>query len=72
MLNPLDLGVVDLLSLHVNGGVDVTQHFDLTSLGLQASLKLEDGYTLPVQFGTKLPTEALQTLQQRANRIHLR
>ena len=53
--NPLDLGVVDLLSLHVNGGVDVTQHFDLTSLGLQASLKLEDGYTLPVQFGTKLP-----------------
>ena len=53
--NPLDLGAVDLLSLHVNGGVDVTQHFDLTSLGLEASLKLEDGYALPVHFGTPVP-----------------
>ncbi|MBR0868819.1 cadherin-like domain-containing protein [Bradyrhizobium tropiciagri] len=52
--NPLDLGFVNLLSLSVNGGVNMTQHFDLTSLGLDASLKLEDNTMIPVTFGTPL------------------
>ncbi|VIO71622.1 hypothetical protein CI1B_38090 [Bradyrhizobium ivorense] len=52
--NPLDLGFVDLLSLTVDGGVNMTQHFDLTSLGLDASLKLEDNTIIPVTFGTPL------------------
>jgi hypothetical protein len=46
--NPLDLGVVDLLSLTVDGGINVTQHFDLKSLGIDASLKLEDNTVVPL------------------------
>jgi hypothetical protein len=51
--NPLDL-VVDLLSLNVNGGVALAQHFDLNSV-LDASLTLEDGTPLPFEFGSPLP-----------------
>lgn len=54
--NPLDLGFVNLLALSVNGGIDVAQHFDLKSLGLHASLQLEDGFMLPdFTFGSPLP-----------------
>jgi hypothetical protein len=53
--NPLDLGFVDLLGLSVNGGVDLTQHFDLNSLGLNASLKLEDNTIVPLTFGGPAP-----------------
>jgi len=52
--NPLDLGFVDLLSLNVNGGVALAQHFDLNSV-LDASLTLEDGTSLPFEFGSPLP-----------------
>jgi hypothetical protein len=52
--NPLDLGFVDLLSLNVNGGVALAQHFDLNSV-LDASLTLEDGTPLPFEFGSPLP-----------------
>jgi Bacterial Ig domain len=55
--NPLDLGFVDLLSLDVNGGVDVAQHFDLNSVleDQDASIMLEDGTLLPFAFGSPLP-----------------
>jgi hypothetical protein len=55
--NPLDLGFVDLLSLNVNGGVDLTQHFDLNSVlkAQDASIILEDGSSLPFAFGSPLP-----------------
>jgi hypothetical protein len=55
--NPLDLGFVDLLALHVNGGVDVAQHFDLNSVlkAQDASIVLEDGSSLPFAFGSPLP-----------------
>jgi hypothetical protein len=54
--NPLDLGFVDLLSLNVNGGVDLTQHFDLDSVlkAQDASIKLEDGTLLPFAFNSPL------------------
>ena len=56
--NPLDLGFVDLLSLDVNGGVDVAQHFDLNSVlkDQDASIMLEDGTLLPFAFGSPLPS----------------
>jgi Bacterial Ig domain len=55
--NPLDLGFVDLLALHVDGGVDVAQHFDLNSVlkAQDASIVLEDGSSLPFAFGSPLP-----------------
>jgi hypothetical protein len=49
--NPLDLGFVNLVSLNVNGGVDMRQHFDLNAL-LDASLTLEDGFDIPFEFGS--------------------
>ena len=52
--NPLDLGFVDLLSLNLNGGVALAQHFDLNSV-LDASLVLEDGTPVPFEFGSPLP-----------------
>jgi hypothetical protein len=52
--NPLDLGFVTLLSLHVNGGINVLQHFDLSVLGLTPSLVLEDGTSEPFTFGSPL------------------
>ena len=52
--NPLDLGFVNLLSLNLNGGVDMRQHFDLNAL-LDASLTLEDDTDIPFEFGSPLP-----------------
>jgi hypothetical protein len=52
--NPFDLGFVDLLGLHVDGGVALAQHFDLNSV-LDASLVLEDGTPVPFEFGSPLP-----------------
>lgn len=52
--NPFDLGFVDLLSAHVNGGIDVTQHFDLHALGLESTLLWEDGTSQPFDFTTPL------------------
>lgn len=52
--NPLDLGFVDLLSLNLNGGVALAQHFDLNSV-LDASLVLEDGTPVPFEFDSPLP-----------------
>jgi len=53
--NPLDLGFVNLVSLNVDGGVALAQHFDLNSV-LDASLVLEDGYEVPnFEFGSPLP-----------------
>jgi hypothetical protein len=52
--NPLDLGFVNLLSLNLNGGVDLRQHFDLDAL-LDASLTFEDDAAIPFEFGSPLP-----------------
>jgi hypothetical protein len=52
--NPFDLDFVNLLSVHLNGGVDVTQHFDLAALGLNATLDFEDGTSQLFDFGAPL------------------
>ena len=54
--NPFDLGFVDLLSLNVNGGVDLAQHFDLNSVlkAQDASIMLEDGTSLPFAFNSPM------------------
>jgi hypothetical protein len=50
--NALDLGVVDLLSLSIIGGINVGQTFDLAALGLKADLKFENGVVQAFDFGT--------------------
>jgi Bacterial Ig domain len=54
--NPFDLGFVDLLGLHVDGGVALAQHFDLNSVlkAQDASIVLEDGTLLPFSFNTPM------------------
>jgi hypothetical protein len=52
--NPLDLGWVDLLSLTVNGGINLTDHFDLAALGLNATLNFENGTSQPFNFSNPL------------------
>ncbi len=52
--NPFDLDFVNLLSVHVNGGIDVTQHFDLSALGLNATLNFEDGSSQLFDFSSPL------------------
>jgi hypothetical protein len=52
--NPLDLGFVDIASLNLFAGIDLTQHFDLKELGLTPTLTLEDGTVEPFSFGTPL------------------
>lgn len=52
MPNPLDLGIVDILSLNIFGGINVGQTFDLAALGLSAQLKFENGAVQAFNFGT--------------------